>query len=103
MPLPLALCNIRDRLLAGYYRQPEALAHDAATIAGNAAAFNGPDSSVAKRAQGALLESTSKHAGPRDAERYHATARSGTAQPSSCAKPLCIRAGLQRSRLMAAV
>lgn len=86
VPLPLALCNVRDRLLAGYYRQPEALAHDAATIAANAAVFNGPDSAVAKRAQGALLVFIPMHAGPRDADRPHAPARSGTAQPSSCAE-----------------
>ncbi len=51
--LPLALRDLRDRLLRGYYRQPGALAHDGATIAANAAAFNGPDSGVAARAQGA--------------------------------------------------
>ncbi|KAK9840989.1 hypothetical protein WJX81_004207 [Elliptochloris bilobata] len=48
--LPLALRNLRDRLLAGYYRQPQALAHDAATIAANAVAFNGADSAEAARA-----------------------------------------------------
>ena len=91
MPLPLALRDLRDRLLAGYYRQPAALAHDAATIAANAAAFNGPDSALAARAQGApyLIALYSGRGlwslpalGP---------AGSGTGHPSSCARTLCMR------------
>lgn len=52
--LPLALADVRARLEAGYYRQPAAVAHDAATIAANAAAFNGPESAVAACAHGGL-------------------------------------------------
>ncbi|PSC70372.1 WD40 YVTN repeat-like-containing domain,Bromodomain isoform [Micractinium conductrix] len=48
--LPLALHQVGDRLRAGYYRQPAALAGDIATIASNAAAFNGEDSEIAEDA-----------------------------------------------------
>lgn len=56
--LPLALRDLRERLLLGYYRQPDALAHDGATIAANAVAFNGPDSAVAAPAQGAAIRAS---------------------------------------------
>lgn len=45
--LPLSLTQLGDRLRSGYYRQPAALACDIATIASNAAAFNGADSELA--------------------------------------------------------
>ncbi|KAL4448446.1 hypothetical protein ABPG75_005665 [Micractinium tetrahymenae] len=45
--LPLSLTQLSDRLRSGYYRQPAALACDIATIASNAATFNGADSELA--------------------------------------------------------
>lgn len=48
MALPLALEQVSARLRSSYYRQPEALAADVATIAANAAAFNGEDSELAE-------------------------------------------------------
>lgn len=56
--LPLALRDLRERLLLGYYRQPGALAHDGVTIAANAVTFNGPDSDVAARAHGATIRTS---------------------------------------------
>jgi hypothetical protein len=53
--LPLSLDDIMSRLRCGYYRQPPALAADIATLAANAATFNGADSPLAEDAQ-ALAE-----------------------------------------------
>jgi hypothetical protein len=39
---------VSARLLSGFYRQPEALASDLATIAANAEAFNGEGSELAE-------------------------------------------------------
>lgn len=55
VPLPLALPDVLARIKSGYYRQPQALEHDARTIASNAALFNGHGSEVALLAEGALL------------------------------------------------
>lgn len=46
--LPLSLHEVSARLLSGFYRQPEALASDLATIAANAEAFNGEGSELAE-------------------------------------------------------
>ncbi|KAK9829398.1 hypothetical protein WJX72_005590 [[Myrmecia] bisecta] len=48
--LPFSLANMRDRLEERYYRQPEALEHDARLIAINAGRFNGAESEVALEA-----------------------------------------------------
>lgn len=53
VPLPLSLADVRARLGARFYRSPASLAADFALIAANAAAFNGPASSIA--ADGAAL------------------------------------------------
>jgi hypothetical protein len=53
--LPLSLDDIMSRLRCGYYRQPPALAADIATLAVNAATFNGADSPLAEDAL-ALVE-----------------------------------------------
>ena len=54
VPLPLGLPDLVERLRNGYYRQLEALQHDASTIAGNAELYNGAGSDVAKTAAGEL-------------------------------------------------
>ena len=55
VPLPLALPDLMQRLRSNYYRQVEALQHDAETIADNAELYNGERSDVAKAACGELL------------------------------------------------
>ena len=55
VPLPLALPDLMQRLRSNYYRQVEALQHDAETIASNAELYNGESSDVAKAASGELL------------------------------------------------
>eukprot|EP00879_Flechtneria_rotunda_P005636 GHRR01005933.1.p1 GENE.GHRR01005933.1~~GHRR01005933.1.p1 ORF type:complete len:866 (+),score=436.33 GHRR01005933.1:2331-4928(+) len=50
VPLPLGIQNIMERLKTGYYRSLQALLHDAALIASNAAAFNGAESKLAVKA-----------------------------------------------------
>lgn len=55
VPLPLALPDLMQRLRSNYYRQAEALQHDAETIANNAELYNGEGSDVAKAASGELL------------------------------------------------
>ncbi|KAK9915369.1 hypothetical protein WJX75_008121 [Coccomyxa subellipsoidea] len=47
VPLPLAIPDLLERVRSGYYRQPQALQHDARTIASNAVLFNGDGSEVA--------------------------------------------------------
>ena len=48
--LPLSLCEVGARLASGYYRQPEAVQSDLATIAANAATFNGSADALAEDA-----------------------------------------------------
>ena len=55
VPLPAALPDLMQRLRSNYYRQVEALQHDAETIASNAKLYNGEGSDVAKAAVGELL------------------------------------------------
>eukprot|EP00775_Hariotina_reticulata_P010776 gene10776-10932_t len=50
VPLPLGLDNLQERVEGGYYRSMQALLHDAALIASNAALFNGWDSPLAAKA-----------------------------------------------------
>ena len=52
VPLPLAIPDLLERVRSGYYRQPQALQHDARTIASNAVLFNGDGSEVALLADG---------------------------------------------------
>ncbi len=52
VPLPLAIPDLLARVKSGYYRQPQALEHDARTIASNAVLFNGQGSEVAQLAEG---------------------------------------------------
>ena len=49
--LPMSLLIIQARLQHQYYRQPDALKHDAQLLASNAVAFNGQGSSIARLAQ----------------------------------------------------
>ena len=49
---PFGLDLLQERLANGFYRQVEAIVHDAQELAANAAWFNGSDSPIANRAQG---------------------------------------------------
>ena len=49
--LPMSLLIIQARLQHRYYRQADALKHDALLLASNAVAFNGQGSSIARLAQ----------------------------------------------------
>ena len=53
VPLPLSLANIAARLEVGWYRQTEAIEHDARLLAVNASLFHGRSSQLAADAAGA--------------------------------------------------